>query len=218
MVYLPAHFEEQRPEAMHGLIRAHPLGTIVHIGAGGLTANHIPFLIEPARGPHGTLIAHVARNNDLWREVTPGAESLVVFQAADAYISPNWYATKRETHEVVPTYNYAVVHAYGEVQVHDDEKWVRGVIGKLTKAMEALQPAPWKMADAPRDYLTMMVGNIVGIEIEITRIIGKTKLSQNRVLADRAGAIAGLRSMNSPGDSATADAMESLLLEETKSS
>ncbi|CAN5408712.1 FMN-binding negative transcriptional regulator [soil metagenome] len=218
MVYLPAHFEEQRPEAIHDLIRAQPLGTIVHIGADGLVANHIPFLIEPARGPHGTLIAHVARNNDLWREVKPGVESLVVFQGPDAYISPNWYATKRETHEVVPTYNYAVVHAYGEIQVHDDEKWVRGVIGKLTKAMEALQPTPWKMADAPRDYLTMMVGNIVGIEIEITRLIGKTKLSQNRNLADREGAITGLRTMNSSGDSAAADAMESLLQEETRSS
>lgn len=115
MVYLPAHFEEQRSEAMHDLIRAHPLGTIVHLGAGGLMANHIPFLIEPARGPHGTLSAHVARTNDLWREVEPDSESLVVFQGSDAYISPNWYATKRETHEVVPTYNYGVVHAYGEV-------------------------------------------------------------------------------------------------------
>lgn len=217
MVYLPAHFEEHRIESMHDLIRAHPLGTIVHIGADGLSANHIPFLIDPTSGPNGTLIAHVARNNDLWREVKPGVESLVIFQGPDAYISPNWYATKRETHEVVPTYNYAVVHAYGEIQIHDDEKWVRGVIGKLTKAMEALQTVSWKMADAPRDYLTMMVGNIVGIEIEVTRIIGKSKLSQNRSLADREGAIAGLRTMDTPGDAATADAMETLLVGETKS-
>jgi transcriptional regulator len=215
MVYLPAHFEETRIEPMYELIRANPLGTIVQTGASGLVANHIPFLVDPAGGPNGTLLAHVARNNDLWRDAQAGGEALVIFQASSAYISPNWYATKQETHEVVPTYNYAVVHAYGEITVHDEEKWVRGVIGKLTKVMEALQPAPWKMADAPRDYLNTMVANIVGIEIPISRLIGKSKLSQNRPIVDRVGAIAGLRTMDSAGDEATAGMMESLLKEDT---
>lgn len=215
MVYLPPHFEEQRIAAMHELIRAHPLGTIVHLGPDGLSANHIPFLIDPAAGPNGTLIAHVARNNDLWREASPVIETLVIFHGPDAYVSPNWYATKRETHEVVPTYNYAVVHAYGRIQVHDDEKWLRGVIGKLTKVMEAPQPSPWKMADAPRDYLNARLTEIVGIEIEITRLIGKSKLSQNRPLADREGAIAGLRGTGKPGDDGTAEMMEALFLEDT---
>ena len=102
-------------------------------------------------GEHGTLIGHVARNNDLWRDGRHDGESLAVFQSADAYISPNWYATKQETHEVVPTWNYAVVHVYGPIVVHDDEKWVRGAVGRLTKKMEALQPDPWKMADAPAE-------------------------------------------------------------------
>lgn len=215
MVYLPPHFEEQRIEAMHDLIRAYPLGTIVHLGPDGLNANHIPFLIDPAAGPLGTLLAHVARNNALWREASPDLETLVIFQGPDAYISPNWYATKRETHEVVPTYNYAVVHAYGRVQIHDDEKWLRGVIGKLTKVMEASQPSPWKMADAPRDYLNTRLTEIVGVEIEITRLIGKSKLSQNRPLADREGAVAGLRGTGNPGDVATAEMMEMLISGDT---
>lgn len=216
MVYLPPHFEEHHIEAMHDLIRAHPLGTIVHLGPDGLNANHIPFLIDPTAGPNGTLLAHVARNNALWREASSELEALVIFQGPDAYISPNWYATKRETHEVVPTYNYAVVHAYGRIQVHDDEKWLRGVIGKLTKVMEASQPAPWKMADAPRNYLNARLTEIVGIEIEITRLIGKSKLSQNRPAADREGAIAGLRGMENPGNTATADMMEALLWGNTR--
>jgi transcriptional regulator len=211
MVYLPPHFEEHRVEAMHDLIRACPLGTIVHLSADGLTANHIPFLVDSAAGPNGTLLAHVARNNALWHEASPDQDVLVIFQGPDAYISPNWYATKQETHEVVPTYNYAVVHASGRLQVHDDEKWLRGVIGKLTKVMEASQPTPWKMADAPREYLNARLTEIVGIEIPITRLTGKFKLSQNRPLADRDGAIAGLRGTENPGDTATAAMMEGLL-------
>lgn len=211
MVYLPPHFEETRSEAVGALIRDYPLGTVVQQSERGLVANHIPFLLDTAAGEQGTLIAHVARNNDLWRDAASGGEALVIFQGPDAYISPNWYATKRETHEVVPTYNYTVVHAYGAITVHDDEKWVRGVIGKLTKAMEARQPAPWKMADAPRAYLEQMVTQIVGIEIPITHLIAKAKLSQNRVLADREGAITGLRATDSPSDAATADLMEALL-------
>lgn len=211
MVYLPPHFEETRAEAVRDLIRDYPLGTVVQQSERELIANHIPFLLDAAAGEHGTLIAHVARNNELWRVAAAGGEALVIFQGPDAYISPNWYLTKQQTHEVVPTYNYLVAHAYGEIIVHDDEKWVRGVIGKLTKAMEARQPAPWKMADAPRAYLEQMVTQIVGIEIPITRLIAKAKLSQNRVPADREGAIAGLRETGSASDAATAELMEALL-------
>jgi transcriptional regulator len=211
MVYLPPHFEEHRIETMHDLIRAHPLGTIVHLGADGLSANHIPFLVDSASGPNGTLLAHIARNNALWREASPDQDVLVIFQGPDAYISPTWYPTKQETHEVVPTYNYAVVHASGRLLVHDDEKWLRGVIGKLTKVMEAPQPAPWKMADSPRDYLNARLTEIVGIEIPITRLTGKFKLNQNRPIADREGAIAGLRGTGQADDADTAAMMEALL-------
>ncbi|MBA2470643.1 MAG: FMN-binding negative transcriptional regulator [Chloroflexia bacterium] len=208
MVYLPDHFAESRPEAMHDLIARFPLATLITVGDDGLAANHIPLLFDPAKGERGTLIGHVARSNDLWRAGYHLGESLAVFQSADAYISPNWYATKRETHEVVPTWNYAVVHAYGELVIHEDEKWLRGVVGRLTKAMESSQAVPWRMSDAPADYLKGMLANIVGIELPVSRMIGKWKVSQNRSAADRATASAGLRSTGDPGDAAMADLIE----------
>lgn len=208
MMYLPEHFAESRPDAMHDLIAAFPLATLVTLGADGLAANHIPLLLDPARGERGTLIGHVARSNDLWRDGNHLGESLAVFQRADAYVSPNWYASKQETHEVVPTWNYAVVHAYGKLNVHDDEKWLRGVVGRLTRAMESSRPVPWKMADAPADYVRGMLASIVGIELPVSRMIGKWKVSQNRSAADRASASAGLRSTGDGGDAAMADLIE----------
>jgi transcriptional regulator len=201
-VYLPAHFEETRAEVLHRLIAEHPLGALVTLGPGGLNANHIPFLLEPDAGGHGRLIGHVARNNDAWRDVLGAdqTESLVIFQGVSTYVSPNWYETKRETHRVVPTYNYAVVHVYGQVAVHEDAKWLRGVVGKLTKRFESAQPAPWKMGDAPAAFLAEQLANIVGIEVPINRIVGKWKVSQNRSVADREGAITGLRATGDPDD------------------
>ena len=207
-MYLPAHFEETRTEALHALIVAHPLGTLVTLGSDGLAANHIPFLIDASDGPHGTLIGHVARNNALWHDHAGQVEVLVIFQGASAYISPNWYATKQITHEVVPTYNYAVVHAHGPLVVHDDSKWLRGVVGKLTKAMEASHQAPWKMADAPSDFINQQLENIVGIEIPINRLTGKWKTSQNRPLDDRIGAVDGLRASGGPAEAAMAALIE----------
>lgn len=199
MVYLPAHFEDHDLAGMHALIGARPLATLVTSGPDGIAANHIPLLLDLARGEHGTLIGHVARANDLWREGFHVGESLAIFHGPDAYISPNWYPTKQETHEVVPTWNYAVVHAYGELVVHDDPKWVRGVVGRLTKAMESTQPVPWKMADAPPAFTAAMLVNIVGIELPITRLVGKMKASQNRSEADRNGVIDALQESDSAG-------------------
>jgi transcriptional regulator len=206
MTYLPEHFREDDPGRIKALIDAHPLATLVAHTADGLQAHHIPLLIDQRQGEHGTLIGHVARNNMLWQTAADN-EVLVVFQAADAYITPNWYPTKAETHEVVPTWNYAVVHAWGPLIVHDDAKWVRGAVGRLTQAMERQNTPPWKMGDAPQDYLATMLDNIVGIEIPIRRIIGKMKASQNRSDADRQGAIAGLHERSAPGDDAMADFM-----------
>lgn len=208
MVYLSDHFAETRPEAIRRLIAERPLATLVTLGPEGIAANHIPLLLDATRSEFGTLIGHVARNNDVWREGHHAGASLAVFGSADAYVSPTWYPTKQKTHEVVPTWNYAVVHAYGELIVHDDEKWVRGVVGRLTKAMEAAQPAPWKMADAPPDYVKGMLESIVGIEIPVSRFVGKWKVSQNRSDADRTGAVAGLRSSGDPGDADMADLIE----------
>ena len=210
MVYLPEHFAETDTATMHQLIRAVPLGTLVTLDAEGLVANHIPFVLDARAGEYGRLLGHVARNNAVWRDHDPDLDALVVFQSVDAYISPNWYATKRETHEVVPTWNYAVVHVYGRIIVHDDVKWVRGQAGMLTKQQEASQPSPWKMADAPQAYTAGMLAQIVGLEIPIARLIGKFKASQNRRDADRIGAITGLRETGQPGNVAMADLMDAI--------
>jgi transcriptional regulator len=187
-MYVPPHFEVSNPAVLHDLIAHHPLGVLITQSESGLNANHIPFELEASDSTHGILRAHVARNNTVWQLSANGDEVLVVFQAEDAYISPNWYPSKHETHQQVPTWNYRVVHAYGKITIHDDEKYVRALVGRLTKKHEANQPKPWKMSDAPRDYMEMMVKSIVGVEIEITRIIGKFKLSQNRENRDRLNA------------------------------
>ena len=198
-MYLPAHFEESRPEVLHAFIRKHPLGLLVTHDASGLQADPIPFMLEPergARGGFGTLIAHVARANPLWRDSRTDIESMVVFQGPQAYISPAWYATKQETGKVVPTWNYCVVQARGRLRVIDDPAWVRRLVSRLTDRHEAARAgppsAPWKVSDAPDDYIASMQRAIVGIEIELTALQGKWKLSQNRSAADRAGVAAGL--------------------------
>lgn len=207
MVYLPPHFAETGIDALHRLIRAFPLGMLITLGAEGLTANHIPFVLDPRAGEHGRLLGHVARNNAVWHDHDPNLGALVVFQSVEAYITPNWYATKRESGEVVPTWNYAVVHAYGRIVVHDDVRWIRGQAGMLTKQQESSQPTPWKMADAPPEYTASMLEQIVGIEIPIARLIGKFKASQNRRDIDLAGAIDGLRESGEPGKVAMAELM-----------
>ncbi|BBP97873.1 transcriptional regulator [Burkholderia sp. SFA1] len=206
-MYLPAHFEENRAEVLHALIAAHPFGALVTHGAAGLDANHVPFEFDAAAGAQGTLRAHVARANPVWREVARGDEVLVIFQGEHGYISPNFYPSKQEAHRQVPTWNYLVVHAHGRIVIRDDEAYVRGVVARLTRKMEAGEPAPWKMGDAPRDYIDQMLSAIVGIEIEVTRLVGKAKLSQNKADADRAGAVKGLRQRGGDAADALADAM-----------
>ena len=183
-MYLPPHFAETRPEELHRIIREHPLGVLVTHSGSGLDANHIPFEFDPDQGPQGTLLAHIARANPLWTDCPAGAEVMVVFRGVEGYISPNWYPSKHETHRQVPTWNYEVVHVHGRLRIMDDEKFVRGVVARLTREHEATEPRPWKMGDAPKDYMDDMVSKVVGIEIEITRLEGKRKLSQNRESRD----------------------------------
>ena len=206
-MYLPTAFEEQRPEALHALMQAHPLGTLVTHGPDGLDANHVPFELDPAAGPHGLLRAHVARANPVWREVpADGADVLVIFQASEAYISPNWYPSKPEHHRHVPTWNYQVVHAHGRLRVMDDERFVRGLVARLTREHEqrSQQARPWKMGDSAPEFITGLLQAIVGIEIEVTRLVGKSKLGQNREERDRLGAAAGVAGL---GNVAAAEAM-----------
>ncbi len=192
---------------MQRLIADYPLGALVTAGPGGLDANHLPFEFDPGTGPCGTLRAHVARANPLWREAAGHPEALVIFQGPTAYISPNWYPSKHEAHRQVPTYNYMVVHAHGRIAVRDDEAFVRGLVARLTRRMEAGEPVPWKMANAPADYLAQMLANIVGLEIEVTRLVGKWKLSQNKEARDRRGAAEALREHGGDARLAVADSM-----------
>jgi transcriptional regulator len=187
-MYVPSHFEESRPEVLHDFIGAHPFGALITHGVDGLDANHLPFELDAKEGTHGLLRAHVARNNPVWQAIENGDEVLVVFRSEDAYVSPNWYPSKHEAHKQVPTWNYRVVHAHGRMTIHDDEKYVRGVVARLTRNFEAGEPVPWKMGDSSQDYIDMMLKAIVGIEIDITRLIGKFKLGQNREDRDRIGA------------------------------
>ncbi len=191
-MYLPPHFREDALDAQHSLIRAHPLGLLVSAGAGGLVANPIPFVLDAAAGEKGTLRCHVARANPQWRELQTADECLVVFQGAQAYITPSWYATKRETGKVVPTWNYATVHAWGRPQIFDDADWLSRQIHALTDLQEHPRATPWKVDDAPEPFVAAQIRGIVGIEIPIARIEGKWKVSQNRPEADRAGVEAGL--------------------------
>jgi transcriptional regulator len=191
-MYLPAHFREDRRDVQFELIRSHPLGLLISAGPGGLMANPVPFVAYPGEGA-GVLRAHVARANPQWRELSAAAECLVVFQGPQAYISPTLYPTKAETHKVVPTWNYATVHVWGRPQVFEDAGWLRRQIDDLTQSREGARPDPWQVADAPADFIAAQLKAIVGIEIAITRIEAKWKMSQNRNAADRQGVAAGLR-------------------------
>ncbi|MBA9883106.1 FMN-binding negative transcriptional regulator [Ralstonia pickettii] len=203
-MYVPTHFEASRPDALHLLIAQNPFGSLVTHGKNGLDANHIPFLLLPEEGPRGMLHAHVARANPVWQDVADGDEVLVIFRAGDAYISPTWYPSKQAHHKHVPTWNYRVVHAHGRITIRDDERFVRGVVARLTRTHEASQPVPWKMSDAPADYVDDLLKMIVGIEIEITRLEGKLKLGQNREARDVRGAGEALKAA---GENVIGDAM-----------
>jgi transcriptional regulator len=187
---MPAHFDEKRPDVLHALVRDHPLATWVVQGTDGLNVNHVPFLFDATRGAHGTLIGHVARANPVWQRLGP---SVAVFHGPQAYISPNWYPSKRAHGKVVPTWNYAVVHAHGTPRAIDSRDELLAIVTRLTQTHEAGSAVPWAVSDAPADFIDQMLKAIVGIEVPIERIEGKWKVSQNRALPDRLGTVAGLR-------------------------
>jgi transcriptional regulator len=193
-VYLPKHFEQPDREALITLMRDRPLATLVIATPDGPTADLIPLEFAPDAGPHGTLRGHVARANPLWKQA--GAGALAIFTGPDAYVSPGWYASKREHGKVVPTWNYTMVQARGTLRVHDDAPWLRALVGQLTTRHEAAQPQPWSVNDAPEDYVQQMLRAIVGIEIELVSLVGKWKVSQNRSAADRAGVADGLAAID----------------------
>lgn len=203
-MYIPKQFEEPRVDVMHELMRACPLATVVTQSANGLNANHIPLHLSPSPAPFGTLQGHVARANPVLRDFAEPREVLAVFHGPECYITPSWYATKAETGKVVPTWNYAVVHAHGRVRVMDDAAWLRAQLEALTNHNESTFAEPWAVSDAPQEYTDKLIGNIVGFEIVITRLSGKWKVSQNQPQQNRSSVIEGLEASGRPASSAMA--------------
>jgi transcriptional regulator len=208
-MYIPAHFAAE-DAAVQELLAQHGAADLITLTADGLLATMLPFAYDPAAGELGTLYGHVARNNDQWRKPALG-ESLAIIRGPDAYVSPSWYASKAEHGRVVPTWNYLTAHVYGQLVVHDDPGWVEGVVRRLTAKHEAArltspgQPPAWSVDDAPRAFIDGQLRAIVGLELPITRIEAKAKLSQNRPVGDIAGIVAGLAAR---GDEDTAEAVE----------
>lgn len=190
-MHCPSLFREERLDALHGLITAHPLATLITAGSNGLMANLIPFTLHVG-GEYGMLRAHLARGNTQLDALREGAEALVVFQGPECYVTPSWYPSKTEHGKVVPTWNFTMVQARGKPQVIDDAIWVRAQIDEMTNHHESKRQRPWKVSDAPDDFIAVQLKAIVGIEIPIRSIEGKWKVSQNRLPADRQGVIDGL--------------------------
>jgi transcriptional regulator len=206
-MYIPEHFKEARQEEIDKLIDQCPLGALIYITPEGLDATHLPFIYSKNRGERGTLFAHVARKNPIWREVNNGDDVLTIFHGNDAYISPNWYPSKHEHHQQVPTWDYQVAHVHGKIYVRDDKKFAHELVAKLSQIHEsrAGESKPWKMSDSTKDYIDQRLAEIVVIEIQISRITGASKLSQNKETRDILNVINELRKRN---QDATADAIK----------
>ena len=206
-MYLPRHFHEANLPALHRAIGEARLAVLITSGPQGITASHLPMLLDPSPQPNGRLLGHVARANPQWRDYDGKSEALAIFTGPEAYISPAWYATKKVTGKVVPTWNYVAVHAYGRLEFFDDPVRLRSLVGRLTERHESRRPAPWSVEDAPKDFIDGQLKAIVGFEMAIQRLEGKWKLGQNRSVEDRAGAIAGLKEEGGPGEQAVAALM-----------
>jgi len=205
-MYVPPAFREDDLAAIYATIDEARLSHLVTATEQGLIATPLPLFLVRDEGPHGTLYGHVARANPQWK-LTPAGEAMALFLGPHAYITPNWYATKQETHRVVPTWNYVAVHAYGRLEFFDDPVRLRSLVGRLTERHESRRPAPWSVEDAPKDFIDGQLKAIVGFEMAIQRLEGKWKLGQNRSVEDRAGAIAGLKEEGGPGEQAVAALM-----------
>jgi transcriptional regulator len=192
-MYNPPHFREDRPEVLHEAIRNIAFATLVTEGQEGIGATHLPFLLDAERG---VLRGHVARANPVWKETRSDREALVIFLGPEAYVTPAWYATKAATGKVVPTWNYLTIHARGRLEFFDEPERLRALVSDLTDTHEAKRPQPWATTDAPSGYIDTMLRAIVGMELTITRLEGKWKMSQNRDAADREGVRAGLAAEN----------------------
>jgi transcriptional regulator len=195
-MYIPKVNEEKRVSVMQALMLSQPFGTLVTLGAGGLFASHIPMVLEEDGSQFGVLKGHISRANTQWRDLIPTVDALAIFAGPQHYISPNWYPGKEEHGKEVPTWNYAVVHAYGPLKVIEDEPWLLSLLNHLTNIHEAGSPVPWKVGDAPQDFIQSLLQGIIGLELSIRRLEGKWKVSQNKSERDRQGVIKGLTELN----------------------
>ncbi len=207
-MYLQAAFREEDLATMHAAMRATNLMTLVTQGADGLQASHVPVLLDETNGLNGTITGHLSRANEQWQKTDTSLPALAMFRGPDAYISPSWYATKREHGKVVPTWNYVAVHAHGPIKFFDDREQLRGIVTGLTDRHEAGRAEPWAVADAPDDYVEAMLKGIIGFELVIDRLEGKWKMSQNRGEADRRGVVDGLNATKTPDEDAVASIMD----------
>ena len=210
-MYTPKHFQVEDTGEAHALMRAHPFATLVTHGPSGIVATHLPTVLKVDDGsPLGRIECHVARPNPQWRDFAADTDALMIFQGPEAYIRPGWYPSKAEHDKVVPTWNYAVVHAYGRLESVQDQAWLLAHVTELTQQQEASYTAPWRTTDAPENYLAMMARGIVGLKFAIARLEGKVKMSQNREPRDRAGVVQGLADRATGHDSEIASLVEKL--------
>ena len=207
-MYVPPHFLENEKSALHRAIGETRLATLVTLGSEGMEASHVPILLDEGEGPYGAIRGHLARANPQWRRASAETPALVMFLGPDAYVSPNWYATKRETGKVVPTWNYLAIHAYGRVEFFEDAERLRAIVTSLTQRHEGRREKPWAVSDAPEDYIKAQLRGIVGFRLPIDRLEGKWKLSQNRPEADRRGVVEGLEGECGGPESAIAQRMK----------
>jgi transcriptional regulator len=208
-MYTPAAFLEERPDVVASFLEANPIAQLVTMTGDGLVATPLPLMFESSDVGLGSLVGHVARANRQWAESTPAVEALAIFFGANAYVSPGWYPSKGEHGKVVPTWNYETVHVRGDLVVHDDPDWKLALVTRLTERHESSLAMPWSVRDAPAEYIAAMLNAIVGIEVRISSVQAKRKLSQNRSVADIAGVIAGLTELGG-SSGIVADAMRDL--------
>lgn len=208
---MPDHFREERIDVLHGFIRKYNFASLVTMGSSGIIASHVPLILDASAGRHGTLRGHLSRANPQWRDLTEQVDALAIFSGPHHYISPSWYASTKEHGRVVPTWNYAAVHAYGRLRLYDDRQRLLRNVQDLTDTHEANFPQPWKVSDAPEEYIEGLLHAIVGIEMAIERIEGKWKVSQNRPRVDREGVAAALRQSATADGIAMADLVEQAL-------
>jgi transcriptional regulator len=205
-MYLPDHFRVEDIPEMHALMRARPFAALISAGPEGLYASHLPTVLKDG-DTHGVIECHLSRANPHWKTLAEGNEAMMIFQGAEGYITPNWYPSKAQHGKAVPTWNYAVVHAYGRPAVMQEKDWLLRHVGELTTQQERSEAKPWAVSDAPDSYIEVMLRGIVGFRFAITRLEGKWKMSQNREMPDRLGVVDGLRARAAGDDIEIADAV-----------